>query len=197
VKRPTPPRYLTEAFRTAGLSWYLHGDQAPDQVLRLHDGGPACWLAQFDHLDRPCSGELEVFHFIGRQRIRNILRQVLATDLWADGAIDPIDNHLTPALEVPLDALPVQAIDFICDWGFDLEAERAFSASQAGAAAGFQQQPLAGAGAENREGQSVPCSSETRSTLSAGSGESSKAGGGACPADPGAAAVSPGSGGAR
>lgn len=175
MKRRTPPSGLTNAFHRAGLSWYLHGDQAPDHVLRLYDGGPACWLAQFDAFERPCSGELEAFHFIGRQRIRNVLRPLLLTDLWADGAIDPadvddlvelaewdprnagpgceghhrrFDSHLTPKLEVPLEALPFPAVLFVCEWGFDTEAERKFTGSpaalappsEAGAAAGLQQQ---------------------------------------------------------
>jgi hypothetical protein len=154
VKRPPAPKHLTEAFHQAGLSWYLHGDQAPDHVLRLRDGGPACWLAQFDELDRPCSGRLEVVHLIGRQRIRNILRPLLLTDLWEDGAIDPVDvddlvtlaewdprnaapgceghhrrfdGHATPALVVPVSALPPDKLAFIGDWGFEVEAARRFA----------------------------------------------------------------------
>lgn len=222
MKRPTPPRHLTKAFHQAGLSWYLHGDQAPDNALRLHDGGPACWLAQFDEHERPCAGRLEVVHLIGRQRIRNILRPLLLTDLWAEGAIDSLDvddlvalaewdprnaapgceghhrrfdSHATPALAIPLDALPEPVLDFIADWGFESEAERRFPASQAGAAARFQQQPpLVGAGADNRGGPSVAVTD--RSSLSAGSGESGSlaAGGGVRPADRNAAATPDSSG---
>jgi hypothetical protein len=178
--------------------------------MRAYDGGPACWLAQFDHLGRPCSGELEVFHFLARKEIRRILRHCLVTDLWANGAIDPgdvddlvelaewdprnagpsceghhrrFDSHLTPELKVPLAALPWSTVLFICQWGFESEAERKFTgspadpaadtaaSSKAGTAAGFQHQPLlVGAGADNRGGPSVVV--ETRSSTSAGSGES-------------------------
>jgi hypothetical protein len=155
VKRRTPPRHLTEAFHQAGLSWYLHGDQAPDHVLRLYDGGPACWLAQFDEYERPCSGELEVFHFISRQRIRNVLSPLLleasfddsfelvSRELLADlvelAEWDPrnagpgceghhrrFDSHRTPELKVPLEALPHQLGPFLWERGLLSEAERKF-----------------------------------------------------------------------
>lgn len=78
MKRPAPPRHLTEAFREVGLSYYRHQvDDVPEHALRLCDGGPACWLYQFDELERPCSGELEVFHFIGRQRVAKTIRPLL------------------------------------------------------------------------------------------------------------------------
>lgn len=78
MKRPTPPSWLTEAFREQALAFFTHaGPAVSGQPLRLYDGGPACWLKQFDHLDRPCSGELEGVHLLGRQRIRNTLRPLL------------------------------------------------------------------------------------------------------------------------
>lgn len=153
-RRPTPPGHLTHGFHQAGLSWYLHGEQAPDHVLRLYDGGPACWLARFDPFERPCEGRLEVVHLISRQRIRNIMRPLLCTDLWAEGAIDPgdvedlvqlaewddrnaapgctghhrrFDNQQSPGLKVPIEGLRAEAIEFILERGLDSEAERRFS----------------------------------------------------------------------
>lgn len=87
----TAPAWLREAFRRRALDWYLHGEDAPDHVLRLFDGGPACWLAQFDPLERPCSGRIEAVHLISQQRIEKALGHQLTTDLWAERAIDPID----------------------------------------------------------------------------------------------------------
>lgn len=154
MKRRTPPSYLTEAFREDALGWYLHGDEAPDQPMRLFDGGPACWLWQFDPLERPCEGRLEAIHLIDKQAIRRVLRHLLVTDLWADGAIDPLDvddlvelaewdgrngasgctgHHrradslATPRLEVPAQCLRDDAIEFVTDWGLRAEAARRFS----------------------------------------------------------------------
>lgn len=152
-RRPTPPAELTEAFREQAFTIFTHfGPEGAGQPLRLYDGGPACWLKQHDPLDRPCSGKLEAFHFVGRQRIRNVLRPLLATDLLADGAIDPLvddlvelaewdprsggpgctghhrrfDNHATPDLKIPAVALPSPARAFVLDWGFEMEVERKF-----------------------------------------------------------------------
>ncbi len=153
-RRRTPPAELTEAFREQAFVLFTHfGPEAAGQPLRLYDGGPACWLKQHDPLDRPCSGTLEAFHFIGRQRIRNVLRLQLTTGLLADGAIDPLDvddlveqaewdprnggpgctghhrrfdNHATPGLQITATALPGPVRAFVLDWGFELEVERKF-----------------------------------------------------------------------
>ena len=171
-KRRTPPQHLTQAFHQEAMSWYLHGEPGvPDAALRHFDGGPACWLYQFDPFERPCSGELQAIHFLSRQRIRNVLRPLLLTDLWADGAIDPIDvddlvelaewdprnagpgctghhvrfdSQATPALRLPLEGLPHRTITFLADWALDQEAERKFDA------------PLAGVRAGNRSGLHLP-----------------------------------------
>lgn len=157
MRRPTPPRELTEAFRETAFAYFTHhGPEVPGQPLRLYDGGPACWLKQFDPLDRPCSGDLEAFHFIGRQRVRNVLRRQLTTDPLAAAAIDAFDidglvelaewdprnagpgctghhrrfdNHATPDLKLSAVVLPAPAREFVLDWGFEVEAERKFSAA--------------------------------------------------------------------
>jgi hypothetical protein len=159
VKRPVPPQELTEGFLEKAFSWYHHGGTggAGDRPMRLFDGGPACWLWQFDMLERPCSGRLEGVHLLGRQQIRHTLRRQLATDAWAEGAIDPadvddlvqlaewdprnaaagctghhrrFDSHATPELLMPAEALPLQALIFITSWGFEDDAERKFHAGE-------------------------------------------------------------------
>jgi hypothetical protein len=154
-RRRTPPAELTEAFREQAFVLFTHfGPEAAGQPLRLYDGGPACWLKQHDPLDRPCSGDLEAFHFFSRQRIRNILRPQLVTDLLTPGAIDQLvvddlvelaewdprnggpdctghhrrlDNQATPGLKLPALAVPAQTRQFVLDWGLESEAERRFS----------------------------------------------------------------------
>jgi hypothetical protein len=173
VKRRSPPPALTSAFHQAGLKVFrVSGPETRDQPLRLYDGGPACWLKQFDPLDRPCSGDLEVIHLIGRQRISKVLRHQLVTDLWAEGAIDPLDvddlvelaewdirngapgceghhrrvaGHLTPTFQIPVRRLFVPAVEFIVEHGFEVEAERKFE----GDLEGWEMyQRIAGTGAE-------------------------------------------------
>lgn len=152
MKRRTPPSWLTEAFRQQALAFFLHcGPNALGQPLRLYDGGPACWLKQFDHLERPCSGELEAVHLIGRQRIRNALGAVMPTFAWSEpdatmtralielAEWDPrngvpgctghhrrFDSHATPELTVPGLAPPGAFRDFVCEWGLESDAERRF-----------------------------------------------------------------------
>ncbi|HXS32270.1 MAG TPA: hypothetical protein VN758_00680 [Solirubrobacterales bacterium] len=171
MKRPTPPRHLTEAFREEAFALFTHSgpDECTGYPLRLYNGGPACWLKQHDPLDRTCSGDLEAFHFIGRQRIRNILRHQLVTDVLTVGSIDSLDlddlvelaewdprnggpgctghhrrldSHTTPDLTLSALVLPVSVRQFVLDWGFESEAERKFS--EAGAAAWLQRREHAG-----------------------------------------------------
>jgi hypothetical protein len=109
-------------------------------------------LARHDPEGRPCKGRAEIFHFIGRQRVRDALyyqhpegdhlRPLLRPSEWLELAEwDPrnggiaceghhrrFDNHLTPSLVVPADALPVHVIEFAEDWGLEAELERKFPA---------------------------------------------------------------------
>jgi len=154
VKRPTPPPDLTEAFREQSLKFFTSvGPESRNMPMRLYDGGPACWLKQFDPLDRPCSGDLEAFHFIGRQQLRRALGHQLTTDAFADGAIDALDvadlvelaewdprnggpgctghhrrfdSHSTPGLTLRVAVLPAFVFDFLADWGLESEAQRKF-----------------------------------------------------------------------
>lgn len=154
-RRRTPPAELTEAFREQAFKLYTYsGPEAEGRSLCLHsDGGPACWLKQHDPLDRPCSGRLEAFHFLGRQRVRHLLRQQFTTDLLAPSAIDAadlddlvelaewdpriggpgctghhrrFDNHATPDLKITATALPSLVRAYVLDWGFETEVERKF-----------------------------------------------------------------------
>ena len=154
-RRPTPPQFLTAGFRDEAFRWYRSpGTAHTGTPLRLYDGGPCCWLWQFDPHGRPCSGDLEAVHLIGRQQLRRVLRHTLVTDLFADGAIDPddvdhlvelaewdprngapgctghhrrFDNHATPALPVPIAHTPMQFRWFVLDWGLEFEVEQKFS----------------------------------------------------------------------
>lgn len=97
MKRRTPPTWLTEAFHRHALAYFtLAGPPAPGQPLRLYDGGPACWLKQFDELDRPCSGELEAIHLLGRQRIRNVLQPLIADARLEEEGMERISLLLKP-----------------------------------------------------------------------------------------------------
>lgn len=151
MKRPTPPRHLTAGFHQAGLAWYSAGGVGGP--MRLHEDGPACWLWQFDPLERPCSGDLEVFHFIGRQRVRHALgavwpdplgfyepllaeemRECLELAEWDPRNAGPgctghhrrLDSHATPELKIPAEALPLHVLQFIADWGLESDAARRF-----------------------------------------------------------------------
>ncbi len=154
MKRRTPPSWLTKAFHENALAYFsLFGPAAPGQPLRLYNGGPACWLKQFDPLDRPCSGDLEAVHLIGRQRIRNVLRGQLVAGfeglgLFLEEDVDDLvelaewdprngaggctghhhrfDSHSTPELKVPGLMTPGPFRDFAVDWGLESDAERKF-----------------------------------------------------------------------
>lgn len=57
MAKPKAERWLTEAFAQG-----------------VAERDPAtCWLAQHDHLRRPCEGRAEIFHFIPRQRVENAM----------------------------------------------------------------------------------------------------------------------------
>lgn len=152
MKRRTPPAELTEAFRHAGLSRYALPVDGPLDVLR--ECSSACWLHQHDPYHRPCGGRLEVFHFIGRQRIRNSFGALLAaellkpipafapddvTDLVELAEWDPrnagpgctlhhrrLDSHATPGLILPPATLPLPVLQFISERGLESEAGRKF-----------------------------------------------------------------------
>ena len=160
MKRRTPPKHLTEAFRDEAFTRYTHfgPEDGTGYPLRLHNGGPACWLKQFDPFDKDCSDELEACHVISRQRIRNVLRGLLVPDALTPYSIDPFDiddlvelaewdprngvpgcthhhrrfdRQATPDLTVPVQSLFVPNRAFILDWGFESEAERKFSDASA------------------------------------------------------------------
>lgn len=144
------PVWLRESFRD-GVDEHEWPSGLP---LRL-DMSPGCWLASLDPEERPCSGRLERFHFIGRQRVEHALGALLppgwevyrAHGAWPDqGALILLaawdsrnggiacehhhrrfGSHATPELAVPLDALPSHVHEFIEDWDLQLEAERRFS----------------------------------------------------------------------
>jgi hypothetical protein len=122
--RKRPPDWLPGGFKVAAHRWY-------------EDPDCPCWLAQFDHEHRACEGEVEAFHFFGRQEVRNALR--LPAELVALAEWDPrnggpacvvhhrrFDAHLTPTLKVPAPALPAHVLGFALDWGLEVVGERRF-----------------------------------------------------------------------
>lgn len=156
MKRRTPPEHLTLAFRLEAFRRYSYiGPEESGRPLCLYeDGGPACWLKQFDLYDKECGGELEACHVISRQRIRNVLRGLLVPDALDPTAIDPLDiddlvelaewdprngvpgcthhhrrfdSHSTPELGVPAQKLFAPNLEFVLDWGLESEAERKFT----------------------------------------------------------------------
>lgn len=75
MPKPKAPRWLTEAFR----------DGVDERELNYTPRGLSydCWLAQFDPLQRPCSGPIERAHLIKRERVENALRALLPDALEA------------------------------------------------------------------------------------------------------------------
>lgn len=152
---PDAPAWLREGFR----------DGVDEGVARITERiampspfnpparHPFCWLAKFDPACRPCTGRLERFHFIGRQRVREAFyatlptgaqfyaeqlewgsdpRDLLALAEWdarnggmtCEGHHRRFDNHATPDLVVPLIAVPNRTIEFAYDWGIEAQLEK-------------------------------------------------------------------------
>lgn len=159
---PDAPAWLCEAFRDGVDERYGAVDSDRPRVHRVpaYVGAQGyCWLAQHDPRRLPCTGRLERFHFIGRQRVKHALGALLPTygyfpslpddsitqmmDGFDRGALLVLaewdarnggvaceghhrrfDNHATPELVVPGDAVPGHVFEFLCDWGLELEAEK-------------------------------------------------------------------------
>ena len=80
MAKPKTPRWLTEAFR----------DGVSKRYFEEHGEASMCWLAQHDPRQRPCSGPLERFHFLARQRVENALGALFPPRLLlAGGGIYP------------------------------------------------------------------------------------------------------------
>lgn len=152
MARPKAPRWLTGAFRD--------GIDERDTVVvssgeRKYYG---CQLAQHDPLERPCSGGLERFHWIGRQRVENAMGALLPYLMPFDwrwdrdeiillAAWDPrnggiacadehharLDSHREPTLIIPASALPSHVHDFAADWGLESQLEARYPSGVASA----------------------------------------------------------------
>lgn len=75
MAKPKAPEWLRLAFKD-GVDeregdWALMSDRAYPLAR------PRCQLAQHDPLELPCSGRLERFHFVNRQRIENAMGALL------------------------------------------------------------------------------------------------------------------------
>lgn len=110
--------------------------------------GTACWLAQFDPLERPCAGPLERAHLISRQRVEEKVWALLydgpiQEDFWdyiLNAAWDPrnakfgcghehhprFDSKQTPTLIVPYAALPDHVHEFAEDYGLVAQLKEKF-----------------------------------------------------------------------
>jgi hypothetical protein len=140
MKRPIPPIELTAVFFNAACQRH----------------GRVDWLKPFDETDSRANGRLEATHLISRTRIANTLKpQLLGTTYDEDltpldrADVDDLvqiaewdsrnagglaytarhrrfDNQATPALRVPAEALPADFLEFVDDWGFEIEACRRF-----------------------------------------------------------------------
>ncbi len=134
-----PPNWITASFRDGVDARYGSGLGIPYRYA-----SPLCWLAQHDPHRRPCQGRLERFHFMPRQRVRNLLSAVLPYPLneasrklmreiillaeWdsrtgaigCEGHHRRFDSHITPKLTIPYEVLPLHVLEYGEDWGFDL-----------------------------------------------------------------------------
>lgn len=146
-----PADWQTSQFHGAALNWFTVGGVR--QPGRMEIGGErrrACYLWRFDadqegEDERDCSGRLEAFHFIGRQRIRNalypLLRGVFPPDVVAELILlaewdprnggpgcthhhRPYDGHVTSGLKIPAAAVPLHTLYFASHWGLEDELQR-------------------------------------------------------------------------
>jgi hypothetical protein len=145
--KPKAPRWLTESF--------AHGVDEREAMAMFSDTNAyGCWLAQFDTHEVPCTDKLERAHIIGRQRVESVmweqLRHMEIGDLptmpsernsivllaaWdprnariaCEGHHRRFDSHSTPPLFVPYNALPEHVLEFIEDYGLELELEKRFA----------------------------------------------------------------------
>lgn len=73
MAKPKAPRWLTEAFRD-GVDEFLNLE---DPTWHHRPSQYPCWLAPHDPAGHECTGPLERFHFIPRQRVENALGALL------------------------------------------------------------------------------------------------------------------------
>lgn len=85
MAKPKAPTWLREAFRD-GVDERVGQGPVDFGAARIVPpappypaANPYCWLAQHDPARRPCSGPIERFHFIPRQRVENALAALLPT----------------------------------------------------------------------------------------------------------------------
>jgi hypothetical protein len=110
---------------------------------------PACWLASFDPLKRPCSthGRWEAFHFLGKQEMRNCPELYGLEDPEMVALIEYDDRNAGPGcvehhrrfdkladagpgseLVVPRSSLPWDVEEFIDEYGLEALADSRFPA---------------------------------------------------------------------
>lgn len=72
MPKPKAPEWLRLSFRD-GIDFRVSEEH------EFPDGYYGCQLAQHDPLQRPCSGRLERFHWVNRQRIENAIAALMPT----------------------------------------------------------------------------------------------------------------------
>lgn len=78
------PAWLRKAFAD-GVDEEVMAAEDEGLLLAAHSGASRyCWLAHYDERRQPCEGKLERFHFIGRQRVRNLLWDALLYAVYAE-----------------------------------------------------------------------------------------------------------------
>jgi len=79
--KPKAPSWLRESFKD-GVDFRV------SEGREFSDGYYGCQLAQHDSLQLPCSGRLERFHWVNRQRIENAMGALLlgaeVEEWWSD-----------------------------------------------------------------------------------------------------------------
>jgi hypothetical protein len=86
MPKPKAPRWLTESFR--------------DGVDEAY--GEICILDVLDPLQRPCTGKLERFHWIGRQRVENALGALMPSEPYFEDTIATMTGTLPWSTAVDL-----------------------------------------------------------------------------------------------
>lgn len=140
MSKAKAPGWLRESFKDGIDERFWEPPIYVGPTQGVYPGANArCQLAYHDPLRRPCSGRLERFHWVNRQRIERAMDALLPRDTTFDenmeraglvllaawdsriGAIAceehhrRFDNHATPPLIVPYEALPSHVIEW-SDW---------------------------------------------------------------------------------
>lgn len=96
--KPKAPAWLRESFKD-GVDFRVSEEH------EFSDGYYGCQLAQHDPLQRPCSGRLERFHYVNRQRIEAAMWEQLR-----GAVIDPCDLCQGPGVVEAIDRTDAKSV---------------------------------------------------------------------------------------